>query len=121
MQFNDTKHLILKEDDIIGVLETDDVKDMKPLNDRVLIKVAEAEDKTAGGLILTETTKEKPSIGTVVAVGPGPLDDEGKRQPLSVSAGSTVMYSKYAGSEFKGADGTNYIVLRVSDVMAVLS
>ncbi|KAF2925646.1 hypothetical protein DAI22_06g068000, partial [Oryza sativa Japonica Group] len=121
VQFNDTKHLILKEDDIIGVLETDDVKDMKPLNDRVLIKVAEAEDKTAGGLILTETTKEKPSIGTVVAVGPGPLDDEGKRQPLSVSAGSTVMYSKYAGSEFKGADGTNYIVLRVSDVMAVLS
>ncbi|KAB8101607.1 hypothetical protein EE612_032471, partial [Oryza sativa] len=64
VQFNDTKHLILKEDDIIGVLETDDVKDMKPLNDRVLIKVAEAEDKTAGGLILTETTKEKPSIGT---------------------------------------------------------
>ncbi|KAF0903808.1 hypothetical protein E2562_029913 [Oryza meyeriana var. granulata] len=121
VEFNDSKHLILKEDDIIGILETDDAKDMKPLNDRVLIKVAEAEDKTTGGLILTETTKEKPSIGTVVAVGPGPLDDEGKRQPLSVSAGSTVLYSKYAGSEFKGADGTNYIVLRVSDVMAVLS
>ncbi|KAG8076989.1 hypothetical protein GUJ93_ZPchr0006g42267 [Zizania palustris] len=121
VQFNDAKHLLLKEDDIIGILETDDVKDMKPLSDRVVIKVAEAEDKTAGGLILTETTKEKPSIGTVVAVGPGPLDDEGKRQPLSVSAGSTVLYSKYAGSEFKGADGTNYIVLRVSDVMAVLS
>ncbi|KAL5199401.1 hypothetical protein ABZP36_020604 [Zizania latifolia] len=121
VQFNDAKHLLLREDDIIGILETDDVKDMKPLSDRVVIKVAEAEDKTAGGLILTETTKEKPSIGTVVAVGPGPLDDEGKRQPLSVSAGSTVLYSKYAGSEFKGADGTNYIVLRVSDVMAVLS
>jgi len=57
----------------------------------------------------------------VVAVGPGPLDDEGKRQPLSVPAGSTVLYSKYAGSEFKGADGTGYIVLRASDVMAVLS
>jgi len=57
----------------------------------------------------------------VVAVGPGSLDDEGKRSPLSVSAGSTVLYSKYAGSEFKGADGTNYIVLRVSDLMAVLS
>ncbi|XP_006655881.1 20 kDa chaperonin, chloroplastic-like [Oryza brachyantha] len=121
VEFNDAKHLILKEDDIIGILESDDAKDMKPLNDRVLIKVAEAEDKTAGGLILTETTKEKPSIGTVVAVGPGPLDDEGKRQPLSVTAGSNVLYSKYAGSEFKGADGTNYIVLRVSDVMAVLS
>jgi len=57
----------------------------------------------------------------VVAVGPGPLDEEGNRIPLSVSAGSTVLYSKYAGSEFKGADGTNYIVLRVSDLMAILS
>ena len=101
VEFNDSKHLILKEDDIIGILESDDAKDMKPLNDRVLIKVcsllaisilsemfsfwiinleicelllypalvrkqvAEAEDKTPGGLILTETTKEKPSIGTV--------------------------------------------------------
>ncbi|RCV08619.1 hypothetical protein SEVIR_1G348100v4 [Setaria viridis] len=121
VELNDYNHLVLKEDDIIGILETDDVKDMKPLNDRVLIKVAEAEDKTPGGLLLTETTKEKPSIGTVVAVGPGPLDEEGNRSPLSVSAGSTVLYSKYAGSEFKGADGTNYIVLRVSDLMAVLS
>ncbi|KAL6633422.1 hypothetical protein ACP70R_026093 [Stipagrostis hirtigluma subsp. patula] len=121
VELNDSNHLILKEDDIIGILETDDVKDMKPLNDRVLIKVAEAEDKTPGGLLLTETTKEKPSIGTVVAVGPGPLDEEGNRSPLSVSAGSTVLYSKYAGSEFKGADGTNYIVLRVSDLMAILS
>jgi chaperonin GroES len=56
-----------------------------------------------------------------VAVGPGPLDEEGKRSPLSVSAGSTVMYSKYSGSEFKGADGSNYIVLRASDLMATLS
>ncbi len=56
-----------------------------------------------------------------MAVGPGPLDEEGKRIPLSVSAGSTVLYSKYAGSEFKGSDGTSYIVLRVSDLMAVLS
>jgi chaperonin GroES len=57
----------------------------------------------------------------VVAVGPGPLDEEGERSLLSVSAGSTVMYSKYAGSEFKGADGSNYIVLRSSAVMAILS
>uniref|UniRef100_A0A0E0K5Z2 20 kDa chaperonin, chloroplastic n=1 Tax=Oryza punctata TaxID=4537 RepID=A0A0E0K5Z2_ORYPU len=121
VELNDSNHLILKEDDIIGILETDDAKDMKPLSDRVLIKVAEAEDKTPGGLLLTETTKEKPSIGTVVAVGPGPLDEEGKRIPLSVSAGSTVLYSKYAGSEFKGSDDTSYIVLRVSDLMAVLS
>ncbi|CAN4084685.1 unnamed protein product [Withania somnifera] len=121
VEFDGSKHLILKEDDIVGILETDDVKDLQPLNDRVLIKVAEAEEKTAGGLLLTEAAKEKPSIGTIIAVGPGPLDEDGNRKPLSVSAGSTVLYSKYAGSEFKGADGSDYITLRVSDVMAVLS
>ncbi|XP_048134340.1 20 kDa chaperonin, chloroplastic-like isoform X2 [Rhodamnia argentea] len=121
LEFNGSNHLILKEDDILGILETDDVKDLKPLNERVLIKVAEAELKTAGGLLLTEASKEKPSIGTVIAVGPGPLDEEGNRKPLSVSEGNTVMYSKYAGNDFKGSDGLEYIVLRASDVMAVLS
>lgn len=121
VDFNGSSHLILKEDDIIGILETDDVKDLKPLSDRVLIKVAEAEEMTAGGLLLTEAAKEKPSIGTIVAAGPGQLDKEGDRAPLSVSTGSIVMYSKYAGTDFKGADGSDYIVLRVSDVMAVLS
>ncbi|KAL6974637.1 20 kDa chaperonin, chloroplastic [Sarracenia purpurea var. burkii] len=121
VEFNGSNHLILKEDDIVGILETDDVKDLKPLNDRVLIKVTEAEQKTAGGLLLTEASKEKPSIGTVVAVGPGPLDEEGKRKALSLSAGNTVLYSKYAGNEFKGADGSDYIALRASDVIAALS
>ncbi|KAG9441618.1 hypothetical protein H6P81_017472 [Aristolochia fimbriata] len=121
LEHDGAKHLLLKEDDIVGILSTEDIKDLKPLNDRVLIKVAEAEEKTAGGLLLTEATKEKPSIGTVIAVGPGPLDEQGGRKPLSVSAGSTVLYSKYAGNEFKGADGSDYIVLRASDVMAVLS
>nr|AWW15211.1 20 kDa chaperonin [Manihot esculenta] len=121
VEFNGSSHLILKEDDIVGILETDDIKDLKPLNDRVFIKVAEAEEKTAGGLLLTEAAKEKPSIGTIVAVGPGTIDEEGNRKPLSVSPGNTVLYSKYAGNDFKGNDGTNYIALRVSDVMAVLS
>lgn len=121
VEFSGSSHLILKEDDIVGILDTDDVKDMKPLNDRVLIKVAEAEEKTAGGLYLTDASKEKPSIGTVVAVGPGPLDEEGNRKPLSVAPGNTVLYSKYAGNDFKGADGSDYIALRASDVMAILS
>ncbi|KAJ9168083.1 hypothetical protein P3X46_019654 [Hevea brasiliensis] len=121
VEFNGSGHLILKEDDIVGILETDDIKDLKPLNDRVFIKVAEAEEKTAGGLLLTEAAKEKPSIGTVIAVGPGPLDEEGKRKPVSASPGNTVLYSKYAGNDFKGSDGTNYIALRASDVIAVLS
>ncbi|KAG5225521.1 hypothetical protein OIU76_026579 [Salix suchowensis] len=121
VEFDGSSHLILKEDDIVGILETDDIKDLKPLNDRVFIKVAEAEEKTAGGLLLTEATKEKPSIGTVIAVGPGPLDEEGNRKALSVSPGNTVLYSKYAGNDFKGSDGSNYIALRASDVMAILS
>lgn len=121
VEFNGSNHLILKEDDIIGILDTDDVKDLKPLNDRVLIQVAKAEEKTSGGLFLTEATKDKPSIGTVIAVGPGPLDEEGKRKPLSVSTGNTVMYSKYAGNDFKSSDGSEYITLKESDVMAVLS
>ncbi|KAL2458815.1 20 kDa chaperonin [Forsythia ovata] len=121
VEFNGSNHLILKEDDIVGILDTDDVKDMKPLNDRVLIKVAVAEDKTSGGLLLMEASKEKPSIGTVIAVGPGPLDEEGNRKPLSVAPGNTVLYSKYAGNDFKGSDGSDYIALRASDVMAILS
>ncbi|KAG6481755.1 hypothetical protein ZIOFF_058376 [Zingiber officinale] len=145
LEFHGSNHLLLKEDDLIGILETDDIKDLKPLNDRVLIKVcrdpiaknflgqkpanvlpgllevAEAEEKTAGGLLLTQATKEKPSVGTVIAVGPGNLDPEGNRTPLKLEAGSTVMFSKYAGSEFKSSDGAEFIVLRASDVMASLS
>ncbi|OIV98350.1 hypothetical protein TanjilG_16677 [Lupinus angustifolius] len=121
VEFNGTKHLILKDDDIVGILDTEDVKDLKPLNDRVLIKLAEAEEKTAGGLLLTEATKEKPSVGTIIAVGPGPLDEEGKRTPISVTPGNTVLYSKYAGNDFKGKDGSDYIALRASDIIAILS
>ncbi|KAF6174295.1 hypothetical protein GIB67_040788 [Kingdonia uniflora] len=121
VDFNGSKHLILKEDDIVGILETEDIKDLKPLNDRILIKVTEAETKTAGGLLLTEATKEKQSVGTVIAVGPGSVDEEGKKKPLTVAAGNTVLYSKYAGNDFKGTDGTEYIALRESDILAVLS
>ncbi|KAJ7976547.1 20 kDa chaperonin, chloroplastic-like protein [Quillaja saponaria] len=121
VEFNGSKHLILKDDDIVGILETDDIKDLKPLNDRVLIKVAEAEEKTAGGLLLTGASKEKPSIGMVVAVGPGSLDEGGNRKELSIVSGNTVLYSKYAGNDFKGKDGSDYIALRASDAMAVLS
>nr|POE57665.1 20 kda chaperonin, chloroplastic [Quercus suber] len=102
LEFNGSKHLILKDDDIV-------------------VQVAEAEEKNTPSLLLTEATKEKLSIGTVIAVGPGPLDEEGNRKPLSLAPGSIVMYSNYAGNEFKGKDGYDYITLRVSDVMAVLS
>ncbi|CAN1772543.1 20 kDa chaperonin, chloroplastic [Linum perenne] len=122
IEFNGENHLLLKEDDIIGILETDHIKDLTPLNDRVLIKVTEAEEMTAGGLLLTDATKEKPSTGTVIAVGPGSVDrEDGSVKPLTVAPGNTVLYSKYAGNDFKGSDGSNYITIRASDVMAVLS
>lgn len=121
LEFNGVDHLLLKEDDIVGLLETDDIKDLKPLNDRVLIKVTEAEEKTTGGILLTETAKEKPSTGTVIAVGPGMYDEQGNRKALNISPGNTVLYSKYAGNEFKSSDGSQYISMRVSDVIAVMS
>uniref|UniRef100_A0A251TDE8 20 kDa chaperonin, chloroplastic n=1 Tax=Helianthus annuus TaxID=4232 RepID=A0A251TDE8_HELAN len=87
----------------------------------LLRSVEEAEETTAGGLLLTPASKEKPSIGTVIAVGPGPLNEEGNRTGVPLSPGNTVLYSKFAGNDFKGADGSEYITLRASDVMAVLS
>eukprot|EP00850_Spirogloea_muscicola_P008555 SM000045S16300 [mRNA] locus=s45:733884:735137:+ [translate_table: standard] len=121
VEFDGAEHLLLKEDDVIGLLSSDDIEDLKPLNDRVLIKVAEAESKTAGGVLLTDSAKEKPVVGTVVATGPGPLGEDGSRKPLDIAEGNTVLYSKYAGSDFKSKDGTQFVVLRGSDVMAVLS
>uniref|UniRef100_A0A7C9FN54 20 kDa chaperonin, chloroplastic n=1 Tax=Opuntia streptacantha TaxID=393608 RepID=A0A7C9FN54_OPUST len=87
----------------------------------VATKVAEPEDKTPGGVLLADTSKEKPLIGTVIAVGPGSLDQEGNRKPLSVSPGDTVVFFKLGGNEFHGKDGSDYIVLRAYDVLAVLS
>ncbi|CAI5478715.1 unnamed protein product [Closterium sp. Yama58-4] len=101
IDFNGAPHLLLKEDDIVGVLATDDIADLKPLNDRVLIKV--------------------PVVGTVVAVGPGALGEDGSRKPVDIADGATVLYAKFAGNEFKGKGGSPYVVLRSSDVMAVLS
>lgn len=121
IEFNGISHLLLKEDDIVGFLETDDIKDLQPLNDRVLIEVAEAEEKTAGGVLLTDSAKEKPVIGMIKSVGPGSYGEDGVRKPLDLTSGDTVMYSKYAGSDFKSKDGSQYVVLKAADVLAVLS
>ncbi|KAJ7546302.1 hypothetical protein O6H91_08G034600 [Diphasiastrum complanatum] len=119
--FDGVDHLLLKEDDIVGLLSGEDIKDLKPINERVLIKVAEAEEKTTGGILLTDTAKEKPVIGTIVAAGSGVYGEDGERKPLSVEVGNTVLYSKYAGNDFKGKDGSDYVVLRTPDVLAILS
>lgn len=121
VEFNGEPHLLLKEDDVVGLLSTDDVKDLEPANDRVLIRVTEMESKTSGGVLLTDSAKEKPVIGSVVATGPGAYGEDGERRPLEVQKGNTVLYSKYAGNDFKGKDGTQYVVLRVQDILAVLA
>lgn len=92
---------------------------LMPLNDRVLVKRLESEEKTAGGLFIPDTAKEKPSKGEVVAAGPGKLDEAGKRVAMSVKAGDTVLFNKYAGTEVK-LDGVEHLVMREDDILAVI-
>jgi len=92
---------------------------LMPLNDRVLVKRLESEEKTAGGLYIPDTAKEKPSKGEVVAAGPGKLDEAGKRVAMSVKAGDTVLFNKYAGTEVK-LDGVEHLVMREDDILAVI-
>ncbi len=87
---------------------------IKPLADRVLIEPAAAEEKTAGGIIIPDTAKEKPQKGTIVAVGPGKKDE-----PMTVKVGNTVLYGKYAGTEIT-IGGTEYMIMRESDVVAII-
>lgn len=93
---------------------------LKPLGDRVVVEPLEQEEKTASGIILPETAKEKPQEGTVLAVGAGKFDDEGeKRLPMDVKVGDTVLFAKYAGTEVK-LDDKKVLILRESDIMAIV-
>ena len=93
---------------------------IRPMNDRVLVTRVAEEQKTAGGIIIPDTAKEKPQEGKVVAVGPGKRDDSGQRQPLEVKKGDRILFSKYAGSEIK-IDGQEHIFMREDDILAVLN
>ena len=92
---------------------------LKPLEDRIVVKPLEAEQVTASGLVIPDTAKEKPQEGEVLAVGPGRIDDSGKRIPLDVSVGDKVLYSKYGGTEVKYS-GEEYLVLSARDVLAII-
>jgi chaperonin GroES len=92
---------------------------IRPLEDRILVQANEAETTTASGIVIPDTAKEKPQEGTVLAVGPGRFDDKGKRIPVDVKVGDTVVYSKYGGTEIKYA-GEEYLVLSARDVLAVI-
>jgi chaperonin GroES len=95
------------------------VASVKPLADRVLIKVSASEETTAGGILLPDTAKEKPQVGEITAVGPGKTDDKGNRQTLEVKVGDKVLYSKYAGTEVK-LGGDEFVLLSEKDILAVL-
>ncbi|MBP3730177.1 MAG: co-chaperone GroES [Mailhella sp.] len=92
---------------------------MKPLNDRVLVKRLESEEKTAGGLYIPDAAKEKPSKGEVIACGPGKLNEKGERAPMAVKPGDVVLFAKYAGTEIK-VNGADHIIMREDDILAVL-
>lgn len=93
---------------------------LKPLNDRVLVKRLESEEKTVGGLYIPDTAKEKPSKGEVVAVGPGKTADDGKTIAMTVKKGDTVLFNKYAGTEVK-LDGVEHLVMREDDILAIIA
>ncbi|HEY9788690.1 MAG TPA: co-chaperone GroES [Candidatus Obscuribacterales bacterium] len=92
---------------------------LKPLADRVVIKKIEAEEKTAGGIVLPDTAKEKPQQGEILAVGPGRVDDKGNRQPMEVKVGDKVLFAKYSGTEVK-IDGVEYLILAERDILAII-
>ncbi len=92
---------------------------LKPLGDRVVVKPAAAEEKTAGGIILPDTVKEKPVEGTVVAAGPGKVADDGKLVKLEVKVGDKVLYGKYSGTEVT-INGEEYLIMRESDIFGIL-
>ena len=92
---------------------------LKPLGDRIVVKVIEDTEQTSGGIFIPDSAKEKPQKGEVIAVGLGKLNDKGEREPLDVKVGETVLYAKYAGTDVK-MDGVEYKILSVKDALAVI-
>jgi len=91
----------------------------RPLHDRVVVRRIDAEEKTAGGIIIPDTAKEKPQQGKIIAVGKGRVEKDGKVTPLDVKAGDTVLFGKYAGQEIK-IDGNEYLIIREEEVLGVI-
>lgn len=92
---------------------------IRPLNDRILVQRVEEEEKTAGGIIIPDNAKEKPVEGTIIAVGPGKLNDAGERVALQVKEGNTVLFTKYGGTDVQ-IDGEDYLIMREDDVLGVI-
>lgn len=93
---------------------------LKPLSDRIVVRRLESVDKTAGGIVLPDSAKEKPQKGKVLAVGNGKLGKDGKRRPLQVKVGETVLFTTWAGEEYKDKEGSNILLMREEDILAVV-
>mgnify|MGYP003585745513 CR=1 FL=1 len=93
---------------------------LKPLSDRVLVKRLDYEEKTAGGIYIPDSAKEKPSQGEVIAVGPGKVGDDGKLQPMGLKKGDKVLFNKYAGTEIQLA-GEDHLIMREEDILAIVA
>nr|AUG32127.1 co-chaperonin GroES [Paulinella longichromatophora] len=96
------------------------VTTVKPLGDRIFVKISESEEKTAGGILLPDTAQEKPQVGEVVQVGPGKRNEDGTRQSPEVSIGDKVLYSKYAGTDIK-LGSNEYVLLSEKDILAIVN
>ncbi|KAK9808992.1 hypothetical protein WJX72_007519 [[Myrmecia] bisecta] len=125
LEIEDVLHILIREDDCIGIMPrsgatADDIPKLRPVGDRVLIKVQEAADVTAGGVMLPDAAKEKPISGTVVAVGPGKRSEDGSRKAMKVAEGDHVLYFKYAGDAMETPKGEKYTVVHESDVLCKL-
>jgi chaperonin GroES len=96
------------------------VSTVKPLGDRVFVKVSDSDERTAGGILLPDTAQEKPQVGEVVQVGPGKRNDDGTRQTPEVSVGDKVLYSKYAGTDIK-LGGSDFVLLSEKDILAIVN
>ena len=92
---------------------------LRPLGDRVVIEPTPREEMTKSGLVLPDTAKEKPQEGTIIAAGPGKINDDGKREPMDVKQGDKVLYAKYAGTEFK-LDGEDLLIVAAKDILAIV-
>jgi chaperonin GroES len=103
--------------DIAGV---DDTMKVRPLHDRIIVQRIEEGEQKIGGIIIPDSAKEKPQQGKVIAVGQGKVKDDGKRQPLDVQDGDTILFGKYSGQEIK-IDGEDYLIMREEEVLAILA
>lgn len=124
LKLGEEEYILIREDDVIGVMPrsnaaADDLPEMEPNGDRVLVRVEETADLTLGGVVLPEVARERPVSGKVVRTGPGKYDKdaEGKRKPMKVKEGDKVLYFKYAGDAMETPSGEKFMVLREDDIL----